>query len=99
MTFLLMNHDDFEETDTLPVCPSCVEQLENGGIGAVVAGNLEVLLGEMCFVTRLQHEPCCNNKLVVKTHEVGSSDSQRERWDQLKERHSQKNRLLSVADS
>ena len=56
-------------------------------------------LADVFFVTSLQREPCCNKKLVVTAHGVSSSDLQRERWDQLKERHSQKNRLLSVADS
>ena len=54
---MLTIHEASQETDTLSVCPSCVEQLENyGDICAVeAAGNLEVLRGgHMCLVTRLQ---------------------------------------------
>ena len=69
-----MNHDEMKETDTLSVCPSCVEQLENYGDTCAVeaAGNLEVLHGgQMPFVTRL----CYNKELDVTKHEVSSSDS------------------------
>ena len=45
MTSILMKHDGFKETETLSVCPSCVEQLEDSGENCAMgaAGSLEAL--------------------------------------------------------
>ena len=56
-TPMVMNHDWFKETDTVPVCTWCVQQLENSGghCAREAASNLEVQRGgRMCFLTRLQ---------------------------------------------
>ena len=100
---MMMNHNELEETDTLSVYPSCVGQLEGSveNVAMDAAGNVEVLPGGAeVFGNETPTRPCCNKKLVVRTHDVSSPDSQRERWlYQLKERQSKQDWLSSKADS